>query len=319
MSKMDFGRKGYNNNFNNRKNRSAPGNYPSKPQPTPEEPVVRTDRAADELRPIDIIPQCNKWAEGSCLIKWGDTQVLCTASIEEKVPLWVKGTGMGWVTAEYGMLPRSTETRMEREAKLGLQQGRTQEIQRLIGRALRGCVNLKALDGLTIKIDCDVIQADGGTRTASVTGGFVALYLALVKLAAARGWAYLPIRDFISAVSCGIVNRTALLDLNFREDSHAETDANFVMNARGGIIEVQGTAEKAAFTPDEYARLFALAQKAMGTLFRKQKEALERALNAPVIVPEIPVSGTTTETAEPELGDKKNHDEQDSVGDTQRA
>ena len=312
MSKMDFGRNGH-SNYNNRKNRPASSAHLTKP--APEEPITRTDRPADALRPIEIIPQCNKWAEGSCLIKWGDTQVLCTASIEEKVPLWVKGTGMGWVTAEYGMLPRSTDVRMEREAKLGLQQGRTQEIQRLIGRALRGCVNLRALDGLTVKIDCDVLQADGGTRTASVTGGFVALYLAMVKLASARGWAYLPIRDFISAVSCGIVNRTPLLDLDFREDSHAETDANFVMNARGGIIEVQGTAEKTAFTADEYIRLLTLAQKAMTTLFQKQKEALEKALGAPVIVPEIPLPGTDTATAqdsEPKV--EVTHDNPDSAG-----
>jgi len=233
-------------------------------------------RAADELRPVKLTPNINKWAEGSCLIEWGDTKVMCTATIEDKVPTWVKGTGQGWVTAEYGMLPRSTETRMEREAKKG-QQGRTQEIQRLIARALRGCVDLKVLDGMTVKIDCDVIQADGGTRTASVTGGFVALYLALSKVQSKKGWAALPITDYVAAVSCGISDGVPVLDLDYMEDSHAGTDSNFVMNGRGGIIEIQGTAEHGAFTPDEYAQLLALAQKGIKELIQKQTEAILRA------------------------------------------
>lgn len=230
-------------------------------------------RQENELRSVQLITNPNKYAEGSCLVKWGDTHVLCTATVEEKVPNWVKGTGKGWVTAEYGMLPRSTETRMDREAKKG-QQGRTQEIQRLIARSLRGCVNLKALDGLTIKIDCDVIQADGGTRTASVTGGFVALYLALSKLTKQRKWEELPITDFIAAVSCGIVNGQPVLDLDYQEDCHAGTDSNFVMNGRGGIIEIQGTAEHGAFSSDEFQKLLALAQYGIAQLIQKQKEAI---------------------------------------------
>lgn len=233
----------------------------------------QSGRQDNELRSVQLITNPNKYAEGSCLVKWGDTHVLCTATVEEKVPNWVKGTGKGWVTAEYGMLPRSTETRMDREAKKG-QQGRTQEIQRLIARSLRGCVNLKALDGLTIKIDCDVIQADGGTRTASVTGGFVALYLALSKLTKQRKWEELPITDFIAAVSCGIVNGQPVLDLDYQEDCHAGTDSNFVMNGRGGIIEIQGTAEHGAFSSDEFQKLLALAQHGIAQLIQKQKEAI---------------------------------------------
>ncbi len=236
-------------------------------------------RADNELRSVQIIPNVNKYAEGSCLIKWGDTHVMCTASVEEKVPLWVKGTGQGWVTAEYGMLPRSTGTRMEREAKKG-QQGRTQEIQRLIARALRACVDLRALDGMTVKIDCDVIQADGGTRTASVTGGFVALYLALQKVGAKKAWATLPITDFVAAVSCGVVQGVPVLDLDYVEDSNAGTDANFVMNGHGNLIEVQGTAEHAPFSPAELTALLALAQKGIGTLIQIQKSALVDAAHA---------------------------------------
>jgi ribonuclease PH len=237
-------------------------------------------RQENELRTIKLIPNANKYAEGSCLIQWGDTHVMCTASVEEKVPTWVKGTGKGWVTAEYGMLPRSTGTRMEREAKKG-QQGRTQEIQRLIARALRGCVDLKALDGITVKIDCDVIQADGGTRTASVTGGFVALYLALSKLTRQKKWETLPITDFVAAVSCGIVDGIPVLDLDYQEDSQAGTDSNFVMNGRGGIIEIQGTAERGAFSANEFSSLLSLAQQGISTLIQKQKEVIfEAAKNA---------------------------------------
>jgi len=235
------------------------------------------NRKADELRPVKLTPNANKWAEGSCLVEWGDTRVMCTATIEEKVPAWVKGTGQGWVTAEYGMLPRSTETRMEREAKKG-QQGRTQEIQRLIARSLRGCVDLKPLDNMTVKIDCDVIQADGGTRTASITGGFVALYLALSKVAQQKKWDVLPVTDFVAAVSCGIVDGEPVLDLDYQEDSHAGTDSNFVMNGHGGIIEIQGTAEHGAFSPEEYGRLLALAQKGIGELIQNQKKVIFEAM-----------------------------------------
>ena len=230
-------------------------------------------RQANELRTVKLTPNANKWAEGSCLIEWGDTRVMCTASLEDRVPLWVKGTGQGWVTAEYGMLPRSTQTRMEREAKKG-QQGRTQEIQRLIARALRGCIDLKALDGMTLKIDCDVIQADGGTRTASVTGGFVALYLALSKVMPTKKWEKLPITDFVAAVSCGIVDGTPVLDLDYAEDSTAGTDSNFVMNGHGGIIEIQGTAEHGAFSPEEYGELLSLAQKGIRELIQLQQKAI---------------------------------------------
>lgn len=236
-------------------------------------------RRDNELRSVKMIPHANKYAEGSCLIQWGDTHVMCTATVEDRVPLWVKGSGQGWVTAEYGMLPRSTGTRMEREAKKG-QQGRTQEIQRLIARALRAAVDMKALDGMTVKIDCDVIQADGGTRTASVTGGFVALYLALSKIMPQKGWATLPVTDFVAAVSCGIVDGRPVLDLDYAEDSTAGTDSNFVMTGRGGLIEVQGTAEHGAFSPDELTSLLSLAQQGIGTLIQKQKEVIFEALHA---------------------------------------
>ena len=236
-------------------------------------------RRDNELRSVKMIPYANKYAEGSCLIQWGDTHVMCTATVEDRVPLWVKGSGQGWVTAEYGMLPRSTGTRMEREAKKG-QQGRTQEIQRLIARALRAAVDMKALDGMTVKIDCDVIQADGGTRTASVTGGFVALYLALSKIMPQKGWATLPVTDFVAAVSCGIVDGRPVLDLDYAEDSTAGTDSNFVMTGRGGLIEVQGTAEHGAFSPDELTSLLSLAQQGIGTLIQKQKEVIFEALHA---------------------------------------
>lgn len=236
-------------------------------------------RRDNELRSVKMIPHANKYAEGSCLIQWGDTHVMCTATVEDRVPLWVKGSGQGWVTAEYGMLPRSTGTRMEREAKKG-QQGRTQEIQRLIARALRAAVDMKALDGMTVKIDCDVIQADGGTRTASVTGGFVALYLALSKIMPQKGWATLPVTDFVAAVSCGIVDGRPVLDLDYAEDSTAGTDSNFVMTGRGGLIEVQGTAEHGAFSPDELTSLLSLAQQGIGTLIQKQKEIIFEALHA---------------------------------------
>ncbi len=230
-------------------------------------------RAADELRPVSIEVNVNKYAEGSCLITCGGTRVMCTASVEEKVPAWLKNSGQGWITAEYGMLPRATGTRVEREAKKG-QSGRTQEIQRLIGRALRACVNMTALDGITIKIDCDVLQADGGTRTASVTGGFVALYLALQQLVHQGKLPSLPLTDFVAAVSAGVVQGCPVLDLDYVEDSHAGTDANFVMTGNGRLIEIQGTAEHEPFTKAELEQLMSLAEKGISALIQQQKSVL---------------------------------------------
>ncbi len=232
-----------------------------------------SDRAPDEMRPVSLTIGASKHAEGSCLIAVGDTQVMCTASVEDKVPLWVKGTGQGWVTAEYGMLPRSTSQRMERESRKG-QTGRTHEIQRLIGRALRAGVDLSAMPDVNIKIDCDVIQADGGTRTAAVTGGFVALYLALRKLVEQGKIKKMPVVRFIAAVSCGIVGGAPALDLDYHEDATADTDANFVMADAGKIVEVQGCAEHAPFTPAELTALMDLARAGCDALIRKQKEAL---------------------------------------------
>lgn len=232
-----------------------------------------SDRMPDELRKVAIEVNVNKHAEGSCSIKCGDTHVICTATIEDKVPKWIKDTGEGWVTAEYGMLPRSTDLRMDRESKKG-QSGRTHEIQRLIGRALRGGVDLRVLDGFQIKIDCDVIQADGGTRTASITGGFVALYLACQKLLKEEKIAKNPVKAFVAAVSCGVVQGEPVLDLDYVEDSNAGTDANFVMDENGGIIEIQGTAEHGAFTKDELHQLMVLAEKGIAELIALQKQAV---------------------------------------------
>jgi ribonuclease PH len=227
----------------------------------------------DELRKVAIEINVNKHAEGSCSINCGDTHVICTATIEDKVPKWIKDTGEGWVTAEYGMLPRSTDVRMDRESKKG-QSGRTHEIQRLIGRALRGGVDLRVLDGFQIKIDCDVIQADGGTRTASITGGFVALYLACQKLLKEEKIAKNPVKAFVAAVSCGVVQGEPVLDLDYVEDSNAGTDANFVMDENGGVIEIQGTAEHGTFTKYELHQLMALAEKGISELVALQKQAL---------------------------------------------
>lgn len=230
-------------------------------------------RQFDELRKVVIEPNINKHAEGSCLIKCGDTHVICTATVEDKVPLWMRNSGRGWVTAEYGMIPRATGTRTDREAKKG-QSGRTEEIQRLIGRALRSVVDLKALGEICVKIDCDVIQADGGTRTASITGGFVALHLALQKLRERRRFYTLPLFDTVSAISCGIYDGTPVLDLDYVEDSNAQTDSNFVITGKGGIVEIQGTAERKPFTPEQFRELYALAVKGTTELARIQHEAL---------------------------------------------
>ena len=231
-------------------------------------------RAPDQLRQIKLTRNFTKHAEGSVLVEFGDTQVICTASIEDRIPHWLKGKGQGWVTAEYGMLPRSTGSRMNREAARGGQGGRTMEIQRLIGRSLRAVVDLEALGERVITIDCDVIQADGGTRTASITGGYVALADAVSHLLEKRVISKNPLYGQVASVSVGIYNGTPVLDLDYDEDSNAETDMNVVMNDAGAFIEVQGTAEGHAFRMDELQAMLALAQKGIGELIEKQSEAL---------------------------------------------
>lgn len=234
-------------------------------------------RTPDQLRPITIEPGASRHAEGSCLITCGGTRVLCTASIEERVPPFLKGQGKGWVTAEYGMLPRSTNSRMPREAARGKQSGRTQEIQRLIGRSLRSVVDLKALGERQIIIDCDVIEADGGTRTASITGAYVALREALQKLVDAGTLPALPFTDNVAAVSCGVFEGTPVLDLDYAEDSNAHVDANFVLTGSGKIIEIQGTAEESPFSEDEFLQLLQLAKKGVRELTALQENALTKA------------------------------------------
>jgi ribonuclease PH len=231
-------------------------------------------RAADQLRSVSLQPGFAKYAEGSCLARFGDTHVLCTASLDEKVPPFLRGGGSGWVTAEYGMLPRSTHTRTEREAARGKQSGRTQEIQRLIGRSLRAVTDLKAMGERQIKIDCDVLQADGGTRTAAITGSYVALHLALRKLVDAKLIATLPLRDSVAAISCGVVEGRPVLDLDYAEDSTAGADANFVLTATGQIVEIQATAEAAPFAEGQFAEMLALARKGIGELVRLQRQAV---------------------------------------------
>ena len=236
---------------------------------------IRTQgRAADALRPVTLTRQYTKHAEGSVLVAFGDTKVLCTASVEERVPPHKKGSGEGWVTAEYGMLPRATHTRSDREAARGKQTGRTQEIQRLIGRSLRCVFDLKALGERTITLDCDVLQADGGTRTAAITGAFVAAHDAVSGLLAAGKITASPIRDFVAAISVGIVEGTPLLDLEYVEDSACDTDMNVVMTGAGHYVEVQGTAEGVAFTRKEMDALLALAEKGIGELIVAQKKSL---------------------------------------------
>lgn len=230
-----------------------------------------SNRAADEKRAVSIERNISKHAEGSCLIKCGDTHVLCTASLEERVPPWLRGGGSGWVTAEYGMLPRSTSERMRREVTAGKASGRTQEIQRLIGRSLRAVVDMKALGEKQISIDCDVIQADGGTRTASITGAWVALNDCIEWMRDRSLLQGTVLKDHVAAVSCGIYNGTPVLDLDYAEDSNAETDANFVMSGKGGIIEIQGTAEKDPFSEDEFSALMSLAKKGISELVVLQK------------------------------------------------
>ncbi|OYY62722.1 MAG: ribonuclease PH [Burkholderiales bacterium 28-67-8] len=231
-------------------------------------------RGVDALRPVRITRSYTKHAEGSVLVEFGDTKVLCTASVEEKVPPHQRGSGRGWVTAEYGMLPRATHTRSDREAAKGKQSGRTQEIQRLIGRSLRCVFDLSQLGERTISLDCDVIQADGGTRTAAITGAFVAAHDAVSGLLARGKLTASPIRDFVAAVSVGIVNGVPLLDLEYIEDSACDTDMNVVMTGAGGFVEVQGTAEGAAFSRDEMASLLQLADQGIRQLVAAQRQAL---------------------------------------------
>ncbi|HYC93967.1 MAG TPA: ribonuclease PH [Thermoanaerobaculia bacterium] len=235
-------------------------------------------RAADELRPVVIRPNFIKHAEGSVLIEVGDTRVCCTASIQEKVPPFLYRTGKGWVTAEYGMLPRATTERVEREAAKGKQGGRTMEIQRLIGRALRAAVNLEKLGERTVWLDCDVIQADGGTRTASITGAYCALVLALSELYTKGSMANWPVVDYIAAISVGIVNGVPVLDLNYAEDSKAGVDMNIVATDKGQFIELQGTAEGASFSEEEMQAMLSLAKSGIGQLVEKQRELLTPAL-----------------------------------------
>jgi len=231
-------------------------------------------RANDQMRAISLEPGVAKHAEGSCLVKFGDTHVLVTASLEESTPSFLRGSGKGWVTAEYGMLPRSTHERMRREAAQGKQSGRTLEIQRLVGRSLRAVVDAAALGEKQITIDCDVIQADGGTRTASITGGFVALSQCIAFMKKTGMVTKPVIKDNVAAISCGIWKGEAMLDLDYAEDSSAETDANFVLTGAGGLVEIQGTAEGAPFSEEQLAHLLKLARKGVGELIALQKQAL---------------------------------------------
>ena len=235
---------------------------------------MRKDRAFDELREIAFETNTNIHAEGSCLVKFGNTHVICTASIDEKTPPWLRGSGKGWVTAEYGMLPRATHTRGDREAARGKQSGRTQEIQRLIGRSLRAIVDLKILGEIQIKVDCDVIQADGGTRTAAITGSFVALALACRGLEKIGAVARSPIIGQVAAISCGLYKGETVIDLDYDEDSTAEADANFVMTEGGMLIEVQGTAEGAPFSRVQFDALLDLATDGISELCRAQSKAI---------------------------------------------
>jgi ribonuclease PH len=228
-------------------------------------------RQPDELRRVSIERAVSMHAEGSCLIKFGNTHVLCTASVEERVPPWLKGQARGWVTAEYGMLPRATTERTRREASVGAQSGRTQEIQRLVGRALRAVVDLSKLGERQLTVDCDVIQADGGTRTAAITGAWVALHDCLKWMQIRDMVKEGVLRDQVAAVSCGLYQGVAMLDLDYAEDSNADADANFVMTGSGGIVEVQGTAETTAFSQESFDQLMVLAKKGIGELIGLQK------------------------------------------------
>ncbi|WP_439552984.1 ribonuclease PH [Falsiroseomonas sp.] len=238
-------------------------------------PFVRpSGRVADAMREVTLTPGQARHAEGSCLIRFGVTEVLCTASVESKVPPFLRNTGQGWVTAEYGMLPRATHTRGDREAARGKQSGRTQEIQRLIGRSLRAVTDLKAMGEMSITVDCDVLTADGGTRCASITGAWVALHLAFQHCMKMNVLKVNPLKDQVAAISCGIWNGTPVLDLDYAEDSKAETDGNFIMTGSGGIVEVQATAEGAPFSEKELVELLGLARAGTAKLFEMQKVAV---------------------------------------------
>ncbi|MDC0226949.1 ribonuclease PH [Alphaproteobacteria bacterium] len=231
-------------------------------------------REFNEIRNITLETKVSPYAEGSCLVKFGNTHVFCTASVDSKIPPWLRNSGKGWVTAEYGMLPRSTHSRMEREVTKGKASGRTQEIQRLIGRSLRSVVDLKKLGEFQIKLDCDVIQADGGTRTASITGAWVALYEAINFLLKSGKLSESPILDQVAAISCGIWNNQEIIDLDYDEDSSAETDGNFVLTASQGIVEIQTTAEQFPFVKKQFINLLNLAEVGTNTIFKIQRNAI---------------------------------------------
>ncbi|MDZ3838511.1 MAG: ribonuclease PH [Rhodospirillales bacterium] len=231
-------------------------------------------RSPNRLREISLQPGYSKYAEGSCLARFGDTHVLCTATVEQRLPSWLRDSGRGWVTAEYGMLPRATTSRTDREAARGRQTGRTLEIQRLIGRSLRAVTDLAAIADMQIRVDCDVLQADGGTRTAAITGAYVALYQAFRRLTELGLLDTVPLTDQVAAVSCGLYKGAAVLDLDYEEDSNAEADANFVLTGRGGIVEIQGTAEHDPFSEAQFLELLALAKGGTVDLLRYQREAL---------------------------------------------
>jgi ribonuclease PH len=236
-----------------------------------------SNRATDALRNVSFELGVSKHAEGSCLVKFGDTHVLCLASVEEQVPPWLKNSGKGWVTAEYGMLPRATNTRMAREAAKGGQTGRTQEIQRLVARALRAVTDIRGFGEIQVRVDCDVIQADGGTRTASITGGYLALYQAFATMKRLGAISKIPLREPVAAVSCGLYKNTPVLDLDYIEDSNAQADANFVLTASGKIVEIQGTAEDHPFAESEFLALLELAKKGVAELIDLQRAALAKA------------------------------------------
>jgi ribonuclease PH len=233
-----------------------------------------SNRAPDAMRPVSLQRNVARYAEGSCLVKFGETHVLCTASLEDKPPQWLRGQGRGWITAEYSMLPRATHTRTRRESTSGKPSGRTQEIQRLIGRSLRAVTNLQALGERQITLDCDVLQADGGTRTAAITGAWVALHDCLKWMRGRSMIKDMPLKDHVAAVSCGIFKETPVLDLDYAEDSAAQTDANFVITGSGGLVEVQATAEGAVFSETELTSLLTLARGGVGLLIDLQKQAV---------------------------------------------
>ncbi len=231
-----------------------------------------SNRKNNQIREIELLPDFNPYAEGSCLVKYGNTHVVCTASVEEKVPAWLKGQNKGWITAEYAMLPRAAQVRVPRESKKT--SGRTQEIQRLIGRSLRAVVNLDLMKDISICVDCDVLQADGGTRVASITGGFVALYRAIQKLMQEEKLKVNPIQEFVAAISCDIYQGEAIIDVDYEEDSNSQVDMNFVLTESGKIVEIQGTAEGAPFDETQFSEMFQLAKEGISQLIKKQKQAL---------------------------------------------